>query len=52
MALIQLGQRAAGVRELNSVIQRYPRSIEANTARDQLRKLGTAPRASVRAAER
>jgi tol-pal system protein YbgF len=52
MALIQLGQKAAGVRELNSVIQRYPRSIEANTARDQLRKLGAAPRASVRAAER
>jgi tol-pal system protein YbgF len=52
MALIQLGQRTAGVRELNSVIQRYPRSIEANTARDQLRKLGTSPRASARAAGR
>jgi tol-pal system protein YbgF len=45
MALIQLGQRTAGVHELNGVIQRYPRSIEANTARDQLRKLGAAPRA-------
>ena len=44
MALIQLGQRDAGVNELNSLIQRYPRSIEAATARDQLRKLGTAPR--------
>jgi tol-pal system protein YbgF len=52
MALIQLGQRSAGVHELNSVIQRYPRSIEANTARDQLRKLGAGPRASVASTER
>jgi TolA-binding protein len=39
-ALIQLGQKDAGVRELQSLIQRYPRSIEAATARDQLRKMG------------
>jgi TolA-binding protein len=38
--LIQLGQKDAGVRELQSLIQRYPKSIEAATARDQLRKMG------------
>ena len=40
LALLQLGEKDAGVRELNSLIQRYPRSIEASTAKDQLRKLG------------
>ena len=40
MALAQLGQHDAAVRELNSVIQRYPKSIEATTAREQLRRLG------------
>jgi tol-pal system protein YbgF len=40
MALIQLGDREGGEKELKSLIQRYPRSIEATTARDQLRKLG------------
>jgi tol-pal system protein YbgF len=40
LALIQLGQKDAGVRELQSLIQRYPKSIEAATARDQLRKMG------------
>jgi hypothetical protein len=35
-----LGQRDAGVRELNSLIARYPRSIEASQARDRLRRLG------------
>jgi tol-pal system protein YbgF len=44
LALIQLGQREAGVRELNSLIQRYPKSIEATTAREQLRKMGTSTR--------
>jgi len=39
MALAQLGQRDAAVRELQSLIQRYPKSIEAATARDQLKKL-------------
>lgn len=40
-ALLELGQREAGERELNSLIQRYPRSIEATQARDRLRKLGS-----------
>jgi TolA-binding protein len=39
LALIQLGQRDAGAKELHGVIQRDPRSIEATTAREQLRKL-------------
>jgi TolA-binding protein len=39
-ALLELGQRDAGVRELNSLIARYPRSIEASQARDRLRRLG------------
>jgi TolA-binding protein len=43
LALLQLGQKDAGVRELNSLIQRYPRTIEATTAREQLRKIGVAP---------
>ena len=41
-ALLELGQREAGVRELNSLIARYPRSIEASQARDRLRRLGVA----------
>lgn len=40
LALIQLGDKQSGTRELQSLIQRYPRSIEATTARDQLRRLG------------
>ena len=39
-ALLELGQRDAGTRELNSLIARYPRSIEASQARERLRKLG------------
>jgi hypothetical protein len=35
-----LGQREAGIRELKSLIGRYPRSIEASQARDRLRRLG------------
>jgi len=38
-ALIELGQRDAGVRELNSLIARYPRSVEATQARERLRQL-------------
>jgi tol-pal system protein YbgF len=41
-ALIELGQQNAGVQELNSLIQRYPRSVEATQARERLRKLGVA----------
>ena len=39
-ALLELGQREAGVRELNSLIARYPRSVEAAQARDRLKRLG------------
>jgi tol-pal system protein YbgF len=39
-ALLELGQKPAGIRELNSLIARYPRSIEASQARDRLRRLG------------
>ena len=44
-ALIELGQQNAGVQELNSLISRYPRSVEATQAKERLRKLGvsTAP---------
>jgi len=42
-ALLELRQRDAGVRELNSLIQRSPRSIEATQARERLRKLGATP---------
>src|SRR5437868_578872 len=45
-ALLELGQKPEGIKELNSVIARYPRSIEATQARDRLRKLGAAPAAS------
>lgn len=45
-ALLELGQQQPGIRELNAVIARYPRSIEATQARDRLRKLGAAPAAS------
>jgi tol-pal system protein YbgF len=45
-ALLELGKKDEGVRELNSVIARYPRSIEATQARDRLRKVGAAPAAS------
>ncbi len=39
-ALLELGQKDAGVRELNALVGRYPKSIEAQQARDRLRKLG------------
>ena len=41
-ALLELGQKDAGVRELNSLIQRYPHSMEATQARERLHKLGAA----------
>ena len=43
-ALIELGQKDAGVAELRHVIQRYPRSPEAIQAQDRLRKLGVTAR--------
>jgi tol-pal system protein YbgF len=39
-SLLELGQREAGIRELKSLIGRYPRSIEASQARDRLHRLG------------
>jgi tol-pal system protein YbgF len=45
-ALLEIGQRDAGMRELRSLIGRYPRTIEATQARDRLKKLGAAPTAS------
>ncbi len=38
-ALLDLGDREAGMRELNAVVARYPRSPEAAQARDRLHKL-------------
>jgi tol-pal system protein YbgF len=46
-ALLELGQRQAAVRELHTVENRYPNTIEANEARDRLRRLvseSTVPR--------
>ena len=45
-ALLELGQRDAGVQELRSLINRYPKSPEALQARDRLTKLGAAGAAS------
>ena len=39
-ALLELGRRDDGVRELNNLVARYPRSVEATQARDRLRQLG------------
>ena len=49
-ALLELGQRDAGVQELRSLISRYPKSPEALQARDRLTKLGAAGAASTKAA--
>jgi tol-pal system protein YbgF len=40
LSLIELGQKDDGVAELRHVIQRWPRSTEAQQARERLRKLG------------
>jgi tol-pal system protein YbgF len=45
-ALLQLDQHDAGVRELRALIARYPRSLEAQQARDRLRSLGATTTAS------
>lgn len=39
-SLLELGRKEDGIRELTSLIQRYPRSIEATQARERLQKLG------------
>ena len=49
-ALLELGQRDAGIQELRSLISRYPKSPEALQARDRLNKLGAAGAASKRPA--
>jgi tol-pal system protein YbgF len=40
MALIDLGQKSAGVRELREVVRRYPGTEEERTARAKLKELG------------
>src|SRR5437588_4204499 len=41
-ALLELNQKDAGVRELRALTVRYPKSIEAQQAKDRLRRLGAA----------
>ena len=45
-ALLEMGQRDAGVQELRSLILRYPKTPEALQAKERLTKLGAAPAAS------
>ncbi len=45
-ALINIDQRDAGIRELRALIARYPRSLEAQQARDRLRSLVASTTAS------
>jgi tol-pal system protein YbgF len=49
LSLIKLGQKDAGVRELNSLIQRYPHSPEATNAKEELHKLGASAHSTTRA---
>jgi tol-pal system protein YbgF len=42
MALLDLGQKAAGVRELREVVRRYPGTEEERAARAKLKELGVA----------
>jgi tol-pal system protein YbgF len=41
-SLIELGRKDAGAKELQSLIARFPHALEAQEARDRLRKLGFA----------
>ncbi len=43
-ALLELGRKNDGIQELNNLIARYPKSVEATQARDKLRTLGAAGR--------
>jgi tol-pal system protein YbgF len=43
-ALLELGQKKEGIQELNNLISRYPRAVEATQARDRLRQLGVTGR--------
>jgi tol-pal system protein YbgF len=45
-AFLELGQRDAGIQELRSLVNRYPKSPEAIQARDRLNRLGAAGAAS------
>jgi tol-pal system protein YbgF len=45
-ALLEMGQKDAGVQELKSLVTRYPKSPEAIQAKDRLNKLGVAGAAS------
>jgi tol-pal system protein YbgF len=45
-ALLETGQKDAGIQALRHVVQRYPRTNEALQAKDRLRKLGVATTAS------
>jgi tol-pal system protein YbgF len=45
-ALLNLDQRDAGVRELRALVARYPKSLEAQQARDRLQRLGATTTAS------
>lgn len=49
-ALLDLGQQSAGVKELQSLVARFPRSPEATQARERLRKLGASSSGSRRPA--
>jgi len=42
MALIEQGQKQAGVRELREVVKRYPGTEEERRARAKLKELGVA----------
>ena len=48
LALLESGQKDAGISALRHVVQRYPRTNEAMQAKDRLRKLGVATTASRR----
>jgi tol-pal system protein YbgF len=45
MALIELGQKNSGVRELREVVKRYPGTEEERRARAKLKELGVGPTA-------
>ena len=40
LALIELGQKTAGIRELREVVKRFPGSDEDRLARGKLKELG------------
>ena len=42
MALIELGQKTSGIRELREVVKRYPGTEEERRARSKLKELGAA----------